>query len=75
MAVAGKKDPLKKVKDSLSFKNRTIEKFNQGKESLRKTVKDIARASKESSCDYITMAGFRKAVKKKKDKKNNLPSG
>ena len=75
MAHAQKGDPLKKVKDSLSFKNRTIEKFNQGKESLRETIKDIARASKESSYDYITMAGFRKALKKKKDKKNNLPSG
>ncbi len=75
MAQAQKGDPLKKVKDSLSFKNRAIEKLNQGREQLRETVKDIGRAAKESSFDYITMAGFRKAVKKKKDKKNNLPSG
>ena len=27
MAIAGKNDPLKKQKDSLSFKNKTVDKF------------------------------------------------
>jgi len=42
MAVAGKKDPLKKQKDSLNFKNNAVQKLTPQQMQGKKTLDSIA---------------------------------